>query len=741
MIYLSRCTWIAALLLFSSFVASAQGPTPELWYYHHSYISSSQAVQSSEALIDTAVAAGYTGVAFADSSFNLMSNSFWPPQNFGYLQQVLNYAAGKGLKIIVMGAPFGHSSDVLMANPNWAEAQRVVGAQFKVDPTGTVLQFLNSFPGLANGGFESGKVNWFDLNDVGVGVDSTVSHSGGYSGVITNAPANARFRQLVPLKPWRQYHIQLFYKTQNFSGAPAVYLFDAADFSQTRLNASFNASGNTDWTELDYTFNSQSSTQGYLYLGEWGGNSGKIWFDDIFIEETDLVYVARRPGTPVQVYDPNNPAHVYQEGVDYNYITDARMTSTDAPFYDQYHLPTPVTLPSGTQLSPGQVVAIDSYSVFPIPGGEVQVGMCLTEPAILNWVTHNAQVTASVVPPGTGIFMEYDEMRQMNSCATCKAKNMSAAQLLDFSVAQSIQAFQAAMPGAPMYVWSDMFDIYHNAVNHYYNVEGDLTGSWTGLPGNVTLMNWNLGNLKNSLTWFSGTNAAQPTAHQQIIAGYYDSGNGAVSAQTEVSQAAGIPGVRGLMYTTWSDDYSQLQNFANAARASWPSYLASVPGSTFSPAPLPQPPGPSAPSGQTVSLVAKNSGKCLDVTGSSLIPGTLVIQWTCWGGANQHWKLNPLSDGSYEITSANSGMALDVSGGPAAVSDGVPVLQWPYWGGTNEKWKLQSTSDGYYELIVESSGKCLDVTGGPGATADGIQVEQWTCWGGDNQKWQTIPAN
>ena len=94
-------------------------------------------------------------------------------------------------------------------------------------------------------------------------------------------------------------------------------------------------------------------------------------------------------------------------------------------------------------------------------------------------------------------------------------------------------------------------------------------------------MNWNLGNLTKSLTFFSGTDTsvtpAQPHAMQQIIAGYYDSGDGTTSATQEVQAAMGIKGLVGLMYTSWVDDYSQLGEYATAAKAAWPAYKASAP--------------------------------------------------------------------------------------------------------------------------------------------------------------------
>ena len=296
-----------------------------------------------------------------------------------------------------------------------------------------------------------------------------------------------------------------------------------------RLNAGFNVASTQTWTQVDYTFNSQSTSKGYLYFGIWGGNTGTMWFDDVLLDETALVYVTRRPGTPVRMYDPNHPSTVYQEGVDYNYITDARMSSR-TPFTDMYHAPTAVTLPVGTRLSPGQLVAIDSYSVFPM--SNAQAAMCLTETGTLNWLQRNAQAIANILPPGAGFFMQYDEMRQMNSCESCRAKGMTAGELLAWHLGQSVDTFQTARSGAPMFVWSDMFDPFHNAVNNYYNVEGDLAGSWKGLPADVTVVNWNLANLQKSLTWFSGLDPAQPVAHNQIIAGYYDSRNGTAAANT-----------------------------------------------------------------------------------------------------------------------------------------------------------------------------------------------------------------
>jgi hypothetical protein len=83
-------------------------------------------------------------------------------------------------------------------------------------------------------------------------------------------------------------------------------------------------------------------------------------------------------------------------------------------------------------------------------------------------------------------------------------------------------------------------------------------------------------NLRASLTWFSGLDPKQNVAHPQMIAGFYDRGNGGAEATRELKEAAGIPGIVGMMYTTYNNDYSQLQNFAAAAKAGWPGYIASL---------------------------------------------------------------------------------------------------------------------------------------------------------------------
>jgi hypothetical protein len=556
---------------------------PELWYWHHSYLSPTSSVepQHSEQLVDEAVDAGYTGLVFWDSALTFANRPGWDITN---LKTVVAYAKSKGLAVLANGAPVGYSNDMLQSNPNLAEGAKIVGGQFTVSASGSALETVNSLAPLQNPGFESGETVWFNTGDARTGVDTTVAHTGTASGVIhgdSSATDNARFTQAMTLVPWRLYHLQLWFKTAGFSGntlnAEVLDFTTQKNVTLTRMYESpATTGGDQDWTVFDYAFNSQDSTAVTLYIGIWGGFSGTVWIDDVLAEETSLVNVLRRNGTPLKVYDTST---TYTEGTDYGAVSDPALAASPGN-YDPWHAPPTVTVPSGSKLAPGSTVSMDYYTVVPQIGYEVS--SCLSDPAVQTWNQANAQALLPAFSPGTGVFLQYDEMRQGDSCEECQSKNMTAGPLLAWNVQQTVGTLEGVWgAGTTFYFWDDMFSPYHNAVANYYDVESDLTGSWVGLPPGAVIMNWNLGSLTKSLTFFSGTDTtpSPPQAHafQQIIAGYYDSGDGATSATSELTAATGIKGVVGLMYTSWEDDYTQLGPYAAAAKAAWPAYKASAP--------------------------------------------------------------------------------------------------------------------------------------------------------------------
>jgi hypothetical protein len=135
-------------------------------------------------------------------------------------------------------------------------------------------------------------------------------------------------------------------------------------------------------------------------------------------------------------------------------------------------------------------------------------------------------------------------------------------------------------------------------------------------------------------------------------------------------------------------------------------------------------------------IVSRNSGKCLDIAAGSTEPGAPALQWTCHGGPNQQWRLEPAGGGAFRIVARHSGQSLDVSGG--SIDDLAPIIQWPVHGGDNQAWTLEPASDGYVRLVVRHSGKGMDVEFG--STDDGARVLQYAPHGGANQQWLLRPV-
>lgn len=131
-------------------------------------------------------------------------------------------------------------------------------------------------------------------------------------------------------------------------------------------------------------------------------------------------------------------------------------------------------------------------------------------------------------------------------------------------------------------------------------------------------------------------------------------------------------------------------------------------------------------------IVARHTGKCLDVSAVSYDNGAAVHQWDCVGGANQQWQLVNNGDGYYRIVARHSGKALDVSGG--LFDNGAAVVQWDYVGAANQQWQLVNNGDGYYRILARHSGKALDISNV--SYQNGAIIHQWDYLDGTNQQWQ-----
>jgi hypothetical protein len=98
----------------------------------------------------------------------------------------------------------------------------------------------------------------------------------------------------------------------------------------------------------------------------------------------------------------------------------------------------------------------------------------------------------------------------------------------------------------------------------------------------------------------------------------------------------------------------------------------------------------------TYTVVNRHSGKCLDINGVSQADGAAVQQWTCTGGTNQHFELRKAtyagaSAQDYQLVARHSGKCVDVIGINTVA--GEKIHQWSCYPTTqstnlNQTWRL-----------------------------------------------------
>jgi hypothetical protein len=139
----------------------------------------------------------------------------------------------------------------------------------------------------------------------------------------------------------------------------------------------------------------------------------------------------------------------------------------------------------------------------------------------------------------------------------------------------------------------------------------------------------------------------------------------------------------------------------------------------------------------TYTITSKESGQVIDVPGQAKAEGTYLNQWASNGGANQQWTLINLGNNYVYLINVSSGLALEVY--EASTAEGALIDQWPYDSGTGQIWQVVSKGSGYYSLINKNSGQALDVEGA--SSSEGASIDQWPNSGTNNQQWSFTPAS
>lgn len=515
----------------------------ELWLYCPTNLLVDDNVHELETLWRRAAAAGYTHVLLADSKLAKLGDlGDVTPRYFRNVERVKKIAAELHLELVPALFSIGYSNDLLWHDPNLIEAMPVRELPMVVR-NGAAEIADTTVPVLPAGGLADLK-HW-SWHDDTVTADQGAARMEGHG-------KNARVAQKLTVQPFRQYHLSVRLKTEDFHGRPEVKFLPIK--GGTALNWDYLKSRPTqDWTVQHVVFNSQANTEVTLIFGAWPAESGQAWWADAHLEEVAFVNLTRRPGTPLVVTGPDGKALV--EGRDFEPLADPLLGAKPwKGSYDIYHAPPllKTKLPEGTALRASYYHGVTIY--------DGQAGICLSEPRTIKLLRDEARRIHAAFG-AKNYMMSHDEVRVLNWCEACQKRHLTPGQILADNLRTCTGILREVAPGARLHVWSDMFDPNHNAVpGPYYLVNGSLEGSWDGLDPKVVVLPWYYEKRAASLKFFADR------GNQQVIAGYYDSHPERIAEWLTAAKAT-PSSVIGAMYTTWEHKYADLEKFAQAVKA------------------------------------------------------------------------------------------------------------------------------------------------------------------------------
>ena len=562
---LARTVLLAGLFIAGfAATAAAQVELKHRWVYLQTNLLVDKNVDETIDLLTRAAKAHYNGAMIADYKFSVLDKQ--DAKYFANLKRVIDAAAGLKMELIPSVFSIGYSGGLLAHDRNLAAAMPVRNAPFivrggKIVPDETITLNNGDFEQLGAGRRATQFAGW-DFQDPVVKPSSTVVHSGKLSAEMTDIgtadPKNGHGRicQALAVQPGRYYHLSVWIKTKDFERAGDARVQVLTEGQAEGLPASLNQQDlrltkTADWAQYHIWFHTLSATKVRIYLGVWGGKGGSIWWDDVRIEPAGFFSVVRRPGCPLKVASADGKTE-YEEGKDFSKVED-RMLGQGG--YSVWHDPTPVTLPAGSRLREGDKLAISYYTAVVV--GDAQVPCELTEPKVYDLLADEfKRVNEAFGPAAAGYMMQFDEIRVANWDAISDAKGWTAGQWLAEAARRCQKIIRDGRPGTPIYVWNDMFDPAHNAHDKYYLVKDTWAESWLGLDKDTVIVNWYYEKRDVNLKWFADR------GHKQILAGYYDSDPSRITTWLQAADNLKVPGVVGVMYTTWQHNFSDLEKFS-----------------------------------------------------------------------------------------------------------------------------------------------------------------------------------
>jgi len=518
------------------------------WVYVSTDLDSEQELVRVEGIARTASEHGINGILLS-AGFDSMDLK--SPESLARLTRLKQTCDHLGVEIIPTGFGVGYGGGVMSHDKNLAAGQPVRGALFLAGEH--EARFTSDPPvKIANAGFEQRQGDLpvgFTAHGARATLDTTVFHSG-HASVrfedFSGPEGEVYLAQALRVHPYRCYRLRAWVKTEGAGPRMAIHLVAFAPDGRGLSYMEPPLPETSDWHEMTWGFNSWYADQVEIRVGVSDGKRGKVWVDDVAIEEVGLTNVLRRPGTPVKVQNEKTGA-AYAEGRDFAAIADPQLD------FSWNHEGPAIALLPGSRIHAGDRLRVDYYHGTTIYRDQTTI--CMSEPAVYEIWQRQIPLIEKYLAPKK-YFLSMDEVRVGGFCEACQRRHLSMAQILGDCVTRQHQMIRAANPKAEVYVWSDMFDPNHNAKEKYYLIDGSFHGTWNYMPKDLVIACWDYDIRDKSLDFFS------KLGYRTLGAGYYDADD-LENPKGWIESLDRTEGAVGIMYTTWENKYQLLPDFGD----------------------------------------------------------------------------------------------------------------------------------------------------------------------------------
>jgi hypothetical protein len=523
---------------------------PDRWVYVSTALDSDQELARVEGIARTASEHGLTGMLLSAGFDALDLKDADYLRRLDHLKQTCDRLR---VEIIPMGFSIGYGGSTMAHDKNLAAGLPVHGALFVADEH--EARFVpDPTAKLSNGDFERIEANLpagFSLHGEHAAIDSAVVHAGKSSVRFENfggkpGGGGVYLSQTIHVQPYRTYRMRCWVKTEGAMPREIFHLWAVTPDGRDLAYLEPWMEPTSDWHELVWAFNSWYANQIDFRIGVADGEAGKVWVDDVSVEEVGLTNVLRREGTPVRVKNEKSGV-VYKEGKDYARISDPQLN------FRWDHDGPPIQLLAGSRIHAGDRLRVDYFHGTTIYRDQVPLDM--SEPAVYEIWQHQIPLLQKHLAPKK-YFLSMDEVRVGGFCEACKRRHLPMNQILGDCLTRQYRMIRAANPQAQVYVWSDMFDPNHNAREKYYLIDGSFLETWKYIPKDLVIACWYYEKRDQSLPFFS------KLGYRTLAGAYYDADD-LENPKGWLESLDRTPSAEGIMYTTWENKYDLLAAFGD----------------------------------------------------------------------------------------------------------------------------------------------------------------------------------